>query len=116
MSTTREANDAHIEVRTFISEMKALIREENLEIRSLLREENQRLVEKLEPRIRELELKLAEQKEMYNTNKKVEDNLEKVIEKVNNLENFKWKLIGGGSVICTVLSVGCSLAIKFLGS
>lgn len=85
------------------------------EMRSLLREENDRILEKLEPRIRDLEIKLAEYKEHISTNKRFEENFVTVNKKLEALENFRWMLVGGGLAASTIAGIIGSYLTKLIG-
>lgn len=74
------------------------------EIKNALREESEKNYSKLDQRMRELELKVVEFKEQQNNVSRLQDELKQLQTKVSSINEWRWLVVGGSSVIAALSS------------
>lgn len=84
------------------------------EIKNALREESEKNYSKLDQRMRELELKVVEFKEQQNNVSRLQDELKQLQTKVSSINEWRWLVVGGSSVIAALSSFIITYAMNHI--
>ena len=74
------------------------------EIKNAIREESEKSYSKLDQRIRDVELKVVEFKEQQNNVNRIQEELKQLETKVTSINEWRWLVVGGSSVIAALSS------------